>query len=251
MANNVKVLLVDDNPMVLGMLQQTLSSMAEIKVANDGPDALLKAVDDPPDLLVSDYRMPGMDGRQLMEKLKSRPSTAGVAVILLATKSDITERLSAQDPVDDYLEKPFFLKEATHRIKKVIDKIALEKMAKAASTDGILRGNLSQMNVIDLVQSLEMGRKSCLLTLTNESDRCEMYFNEGQVTHAAYGDLTGDEAVFKVLRWTGGNFQVDFEGKTTQQSTTLNTQGLLMEGLRLLDESRRDASEEEDVLLDT
>ena len=251
MSNNVKVLLVDDNPMVLGMLQQTLSSMAEVKTANDGPDALLKAVDDPPDLLVSDYRMPGMDGRQLMEKLKSRPSTAGVAVILLATKSDITERLSAQDPVDDYLEKPFFLKEATHRIKRVIDKIALEKMAKSASSDGVLRGSLSQMNVIDLVQSLEMGRKSCLLTLTNEQDRCEMYFSEGQVTHATYGSLSGDEAVFKVLRWEGGNFQIDFSAKTTQQSTNLNTQGLLMEGLRLLDESRRDASEEEDVLLDT
>ena len=252
MSSNVKVLLVDDNPMVLGMLQQTLSSMAEVKIANDGPDALLKAVDDPPDLLISDYRMPGMDGRQLMEKLKSRPTTASIAVILLATKSDITERLSAQDSVDDYLEKPFFLKEATHRIKKMIDKIALEKMAKAASTDGILRGSLSQMNVIDLVQSLEMGRKSCLLTLTNDDDKCEMYFREGQVVHAVYGSLLGDQAVFKVLRWTGGNFQLDFEGKTSQESTKLNTQGLLMEGLRLLDESRRDegGDSEEDVLLD-
>ncbi len=251
MSNNVKVLLVDDNPMVLGMLQHALASMAEVKTASDGPDALLKAVDDPPDLLVSDYRMPGMDGRQLMEKLKSRPSTAGIAIILLATKSDITERLSAQDPVDDYLEKPFFLKEATHRIKKVIDKIALEKMAKTVSSDGIVRGNLSQMNVIDLVQSLEMGRKSCLLTLSNDQDRCQMYFKEGQVNHATYGELRGDEAVFKVLRWTGGSFQIDFEGKTSEESTTLNTQGLLMEGLRLLDESRRDAAEEEDVLLDT
>jgi CheY-like chemotaxis protein len=209
-------------------------------------------VDDPPDLLVSDYRMPGMDGRQLMEKLKSRTSTAGIAIILLATKSDITERLSAQDPVDDYLEKPFFLKEATHRIKKVIDKIALEKMAKSVSSDGIVRGNLSQMNVIDLVQSLEMGRKSCLLTLKNDQDRCQMYFREGQVMHATYGELSGNEAVFKVLRWTGGNFQIDFEAKTAEETTTLNTQGLLMEGLRLLDESRRDAAEEEeDVLLDT
>ena len=252
MSSNVKVLLVDDNPMVLGMLQHALSAMAEVKTASDGPDALLKAVDDPPDLLVSDYRMPGMDGRQLMEKLKSRTSTAGIAVILLATKGDITERLSAQDPVDDYLEKPFFLKEATHRIKKVIDKIALEKMAKSVSSDGIVRGNLSQMNVIDLVQSLEMGRKSCLLTLNNDQDRCEMYFREGQVTHARYGDLSGDEAVFKVLRWMGGNFQIDFEAKSSQETTTLNTQGLLMEGLRLLDESRRDAAEEEeDVLLDT
>ncbi len=252
MANtNVKVLLVDDNPMVLGMLQQALSAVAEVKTATDGPDALLKAVDDPPDLLVSDYHMPGMDGRQLIEKLKSRPLTAGVAVILLATKGDITERLSSQEAVDDYLEKPFFLKEATHRIKKVIDKIALEKMSKATSSDGIVRGNLSQMNVIDLVQSLEMGRKSCMLSLTNEDDRCDMYFAEGQVTHASYGSLRGDEAVFKVLRWTGGNFQINFEGKTSEQSTSLNTQGLLMEGLRLLDESRRDAGQEEDVLLDT
>jgi len=253
MSSNVKILLVDDNPMVLGMLRQSLSPLAIVSTATDGADALLKAVDDPPDLLVSDYRMPGMDGRQLVEKLKSRPATAGVSVVLLATKNDISEKLSQQDPADDFVEKPFFLKEATHRIKRVIDKIALEKMARAGSTNGVLRGSLSQMNVIDLVQSLEMGRKSCLLTLTNEKERCEIYFTEGQVVHAAYGSLTGDEAVFKVLRWMGGNFQIDFEGKTTVQTTRLRTQGLLMEGLRLLDESRRDVgqTEEEDVLLDT
>jgi DNA-binding response OmpR family regulator len=257
MANNVKVLLVEDNPMVLGMLRNALTPMAIVTTAIDGADALLKAVDDPPDLLVSDYRMPGMDGRQLVEKLKSRSNTAGIAVILLANRTDITEKLSSHDhAIDDFVEKPFFLKDATQRIKRVIDKIALEKMAKSTASDGVLRGNLTQMNVIDLVQSLEMGRKSCALTLTHEKDKCEMYFSEGQVTHAAYGTLTGDPAVFKVLRWTGGNFQVNFEGKTKQQTTTLNTQGLLMEGLRLLDEAQRDGGgkteeEEEDVLLDS
>lgn len=254
MSNNVKVLLVDDNPMVLGMLRGALTPLSIVNTATDAADALLKAVDDPPDLLVSDYRMPGMDGRQLVEKLKSRSRTAGIAVILLATKADISERLAMHDPIEDFVEKPFFLKEATQRIKRVIDKIALEKMAKTVASDGVLRGSLSQMNVIDLVQSLEMGRKSCALTLTNGGEKCEMYFSEGQVTHAAYGSSTGDAAVFKVLRWTGGSFQINFEGKTTKQTTTLNTQGLLMEGLRLLDESKKDdgeAEEEEDVLLDT
>ena len=254
MASNVKILLVDDNPMVLGMLQQALSAMGEVAVATDAADALLKAVDDLPDVLISDYRMPGMDGRQLLEKLKSRPATAGIAVILMASKADISERLSMQDPIEDYLEKPFFLKDATHKIKRVVDRIALEKLSKAALTDGILRGSLSQMNVIDLVQSLEMGRKSCLLTMTsgNNNDRCEIYFSQGQAKHAVYGPITGDEAVFKVLRWTEGNFQIDFKGKLTQETTKLNTQGLLMEGLRLLDEAQRDADAEgEDVLLDT
>jgi len=255
MQSNVKVLLVDDNPMILGMLRDALDPLARVTTAGDGADALLKAVDDAPDLLISDYRMPGMDGRQLVDKLRSRSSTSKISVILLATKSEISEKLATQDHVaDDFVEKPFFLREATQRIKRVIDKIALEKMSKSTSSDGTVRGNLAQMNVIDLVQSLEMGRKSCLLTLTNDNDKCEMYFSEGQVTHATYGSLSGDQAVFKVLLWTGGNFQINFEGKTKQQTTTLNTQGLLMEGLRLLDESKRDSGqseEEEDVLLDS
>jgi hypothetical protein len=126
------------------------------------------------------------------------------------------------------------------------------------------------------MQSLEMGRKSCQLKLNNEGEKCEVFFVEGQVKHATYGSLVGDQAVFKVLRWTGGNFELNFEGKTDQETTQLNTQGLLMEGLRLLDESQRDggadaatvegsvastppasgtsaggrAEEEEDVLLD-
>jgi CheY-like chemotaxis protein len=256
MQSDVKILLVEDNPMVLAMLRDALTPLAKVTTAADGADALLKAVDDAPDLLVSDFRMPGMDGRQLVDKLKSRAGTKNLSVVLLATKADISEKLTTQDHLaDDFVEKPFFLKEAIQRIKRVIDKILLEKMSTSSSSDGVVRGNLSQMNVIDLVQSLEMGRKSCLLTLTRDGEKCEMYFNEGQVPHAVYGSLQGDQAVFKVLSWTGGNFQINFEGKTTQQSTSLNTQGLLMEGLRQLDESRRDSAgaseEEEDVLLDS
>src|SRR6202047_1581848 len=242
MADNLKLLLVDDNPMVLAMLQQALSSLATVTTATDAADALLKAVDDVPDLLVCDYKMPGMDGRQLVEKLRSRPATANFSSVLMASKADIAERLSPLDAADDYLEKPFFLKDATRRIKRTVDRIALEKMAKTAPSDGVVRGNLSQMNVIDLMQSLEMGRKSCQLKLNYQGDKCEVFFVEGQVKHATYGSLTGDEAVFKVLRWTGGNFQLNFEGKTDKETTQLNTQGLLMEGLRLLDESQREGS---------
>jgi CheY-like chemotaxis protein len=240
MANDVKLLLVDDNPMVLAMLERALTSFALVVSASDTADALLKAVDDPPDLVVCDYRMPGMDGRQLIEKLKSRPATANFSAVIMASRTDIDERLSPQDTADDYLVKPFFLKDATRRIKRTIDRIALEKMAKTAPSDGVVRGNLAQMNVIDLMQSLEMGRKSCQLKLNYQGDKCEVFFAEGQVKHATYGSLTGDEAVFKVLRWTGGNFELNFEGKTDKETTKLNTQGLLMEGLRLLDESQRD-----------
>jgi CheY-like chemotaxis protein len=249
MENNVKLLLVDDNPMVLRMLGHALAPLARVVSAVDSADALLKAVDDPPDLVVCDYRMPGMDGRQLVEKLKSRPATSNFSSVIMASRSDIDERLSPLDVADDYIAKPFFLKEATRRIKRTVDRIALEKMAKTAPSDGVVRGNLAQMNVIDLMQSLEMGRKSCQLKLNHQGDKCEVFFVEGQVKHATYnspaGELVGDPAVFRVLRWTGGNFELNFEGKTDKETTELNTQGLLMEGLRLLDESQRDGAGEE------
>jgi CheY-like chemotaxis protein len=247
MPANIQVLLVDDNPMVLNLLKQGLAPLAKLTTAEDGADALLKAIEAPPDLLISDFALSGMDGKQLVTKLKARPGTSRIAFILLASKSDIAEKLkTVQDQVEDIVEKPFFIKEAVGRIKRVIDKIALEKMAREAPGESVLRGTLAQMNVIDLLQSLDLGHKSCLLTLSNDGDRCEMYFADGQINHAIYGALKGDDAVYKVLGWTAGNFTIDFEGKSAEATCTRSTQGLLMEGLRLLDEASR--GEEENVL---
>jgi len=243
---NVRVLLVEDNPTVRAMLEKALvSPVATITTVSDAADALLRIVDEPFDLIVTDYQMPGMDGRQLLQKVKARPTTARIPVVLLASKSDIAEKLRAlRDLTEEFIEKPFFLRDATRRIKRIVDKIALEKMSQQVpGTDGVLRGTLAQMNVIDLLQSLELGRKSCLLAFTKSRDRCDLYFVEGQIHHASYGELKGDPAVFKVVSWDEGNFQIDFRGQSPEQTTTLSTQALLMEGLRMLDEANRDGDE--------
>jgi CheY-like chemotaxis protein len=229
MPSNVKVLLVDDNPMVLEMLRQSLAHFCKVQPLRDGADALLQAIEEKPDLIITDYAMNGMDGRQLLQKIKARSATATIPVILMASKTDINEKL-----------KPLQDKEASARIKKLVDKIALEKMAREAPADSVVRGSLAQMNVLDLLQSLDMGRKTCALTLTNNGDNCKMFFTEGQINHAVYGKLKGDEAVYKVLTWSEGSFEIDFKGSSGEQTTTQSTQGLLLEGLRLLDESNRD-----------
>ena len=231
--------------MILGMLTQALEKFAELETTTDSAEGLLKIVSSPPDLVITDYQMPGMDGRQLVEKIKERAATARLPIIVMATKTDQNEKLKmVEDKVEDFLEKPFFVKDATARIKRIVDKIALEKMAREASGGDSLRGSLQQMNVIDLLQSLELGRKTCRLTLTNATDHCELFFNEGQINHGSYGNLVGDEAVYKVLTWQDGNFDIDFTASSSEQTITRSTQGLLMEGLRLFDEANRDASED-------
>ena len=244
MASNIRVLLVDDNPMILALLRQAISPFAQVETHSNPADALLRVVEEAPDLLISDYTMQGLNGKQLIDKIRSRVSTAKLPAILIATRSEIAEQLrSMQDQVEDLIEKPFFVKDIARRIKRVIDKISLEKMARETAGGSVVRGNLQQMNTMDLFQSLELGHKTCRLSLTNNKERCDMYFNDGQINHAVYGSLRGDAAVYKVLKWTDGLFEIDFSGSSSEQTTTKSTQGLLMEGLRLLDESSRDAEE--------
>jgi hypothetical protein len=88
-----------------------------------------------------------------------------------------------------------------------------------------------------------MGRKTCSLTITSNGDSCAMFLSDGQIYHAQCGKLKGDEAVYKALGWTAGSFEIDFKGSSKEQSTTQSTQGLMLEGLRLLDESNRDTEE--------
>ena len=74
-AKSVRLLLAEDNPLVRDLIVKGLESFCEIELCKDGADALLKVVDLPPDVILCDYKMPVLDGRQLFEKLRARDTT--------------------------------------------------------------------------------------------------------------------------------------------------------------------------------
>jgi CheY-like chemotaxis protein len=237
-AKTIRVMVVDDNPLVRAILVEGLASVGEIIPAADGADALLKAVDSPPDLILTDYRMPGLDGRQLCEKLRGRPQTRNIPFLFMASKGDIEEKLRPLvDGVEDFIPKPFFIKDLARRVKVVVDRMRLEKMQKQAARPGVIQGRLEELNIADLMQSLEMGQKSCQLTVRHGSEQCDMFFTSGQCKHARLGELSGEEAVYPVVTWTEGEFEIDFTSTTETATITRGTTGLLMEAMRLMDEA--------------
>lgn len=240
----VKVLVVDDNPLILDLLMKNLQPHCNVRAAADGADALLKIVDDPPDLVLCDYKMPGLDGRQLYEKLRARPQTKQLPFIFLASRSDIEEKLRPMvDGVEEFISKPFFVRDLIRSAKKVVDRLALEKLQNRAVRPGVIQGRLEEMSMMDLMQSLEMGQKSCKLSVHRGSDTCEMFFAGGQCKDARLGNVEGEPAVYEAVRWNDGEFEIDFNVAPTRSTISRSTTGLLMEGLRLLDESERDASD--------
>ena len=242
----VKLLLVDDNPMVRSLIAKGLEPICDVLVAEDGADALLKAIDEPPDLILCDYKMPGLNGRQLFEKLRGREATRHIPFLFIASRADIEERLRPLvDGVEDFIAKPFLLKDLVRSAKKVVDRLLLEKLQQRASRPGVIQGRLEEMNMTDLLQSLEMGQKSCRLVVRKGGEQGELYFSGGQCRDAKIGSVVGDDAVYKVILWTEGEFEIDFNAASasTNTTTTRSTTGLLMEAMRLMDEANRDAVE--------
>jgi CheY-like chemotaxis protein len=212
--------------------------------AVDGADALLKVVDNPPDVILCDYKMPGLDGRRLFEKLRAREATRHIPFLFMASRADIEERLRPLvDGVEEFITKPFLIKDLVRITKKVVDRLHLEKLQKRASRPGVIQGRLEEMSMIDLMQSLEMGQKSCRLAVRKGGEQGELYFASGQCRDAKIGKVEGDDAVYKVVLWTEGEFEIDFNAAnaSTRTTTTRNTTGLLMEAMRLMDEANRDA----------
>ena len=183
-----------------------------------------------------------MNGRALFEKLRARNETRNIPFVFLASQKEIDERLRmVVDGVEDYFVKPFFVRDLAQQARRITARLHQQKMEKEGARGGKVAGSLAEMSLIDWMQSLEQGRKTCALVLRKGAELCTLYFAEGQVAHAAYGDLKGDQAVFKVLAWTEGDWELDFAKTSTERTITMSTQGLMMEGLRLLDEANRDA----------
>src|SRR3984893_16170801 len=152
---SVKLLLADDNPLIRDLVLKALEPVCEVVLADDGADALLKVIDEPPDVILCDYKMPGLDGRQLFEKLRGRDKTRHIPFLFMPDRADIGERLRPLvDGVEEFITKPFLIKDLVRVTKKVVDRLHLEKLQKSASRPGVIQSRLGEMNMTDLLQSL-------------------------------------------------------------------------------------------------
>jgi type IV pilus assembly protein PilB len=119
-----KILIVDDNQVVLKILKNILESQNFLTVcANNGIEALKIAVQEKPDLIITDYIMPEMDGMALITKLKSQLTTRFIPVIMLTVKDEVDAEVEVINAgADDYLTKPINPKRLIVRINRLLSR---------------------------------------------------------------------------------------------------------------------------------
>lgn len=235
-----QLLLVDADPRSVRVLEVSLKKAGySVTTASDGSDALSKIEYCGPDLILSDTRLPRVDGYEFVRRVKEKPELANIPIVFLTSQKSIEDKIRGLElGVEDYLTKPIFVRELITRVNLLLARRTQEHLVTTVPTSRRTRlsGTLEDMGVVDLLQTFEVSRKSGIARIVSAHREAIIYFRDGKTVDAELGKLRGEEAVYRALVWTTGSFEVEFCPVEREDVIPTSTQGLLMEGMRRLDE---------------
>jgi YesN/AraC family two-component response regulator len=221
-----KVLIVDDEETLTWSMSKSLSKdreKYEVIVANNGKEALDQLRKNDIDLVISDIRMPDINGLDLLVRVKKEFPKIKFIIMTAYGSSDVQKEANRRGAIV-YIEKPFEIND--------IRKIIIELIGKKKG----FRGKVEAIQLTDVIQMNCLSRLTTALTITRDGERGTIYLNEGEVIHAECGEQKGTEAFYHILSWQEGEFISNIGVTPPIQTIYQNWEHLLVEAMRRNDE---------------
>jgi CheY-like chemotaxis protein len=216
------VLVVDDEPTVRFALGEGLTDRRRgIKVATaaSGVEAVTVLESEPVDLVLTDLRMPDMDGFELLAYL--RRNFAGLPVIVMTALggSETADRL---DGSLECFTKPFNVQVLKAKIRELLAQR--------------VKGRVENITLPSFLQLLELERKTCTLAITSLGRAGGLFFRGGRLVGASTGELSGQPAALEIVTWEDAEIEILDVCPPVEPEIAAGLSYLLMEGMRLQDE---------------
>lgn len=226
--NFKKVLIVDDEETLTWSMAKSLSKdkdKYEVIIANNGREALNYLQTNKIDLVITDIRMPDINGLDLLAKIKKEYPHTKVTIMTAYGSSDVQKEANQRGSLY-YIEKPFEISD--------IRKIIIDLISKKKGFQGRVYG----LQLTDIIQMNCLGRLTTALIITKDGEKGIIYLNEGEVIHAECGEQKGAEAFYNILSWHEGEFVSNIGFASPIQTIYQNWEHLLIEAMRRNDESK-------------
>ena len=237
-----RLLLVDGDPKSLRVLDVSLKKAGfDVTTATSGREAIALLEAAVPDLIISDTDLAEMDGFELCSQIKARPEWNKIPFLFVSGRKSIEDKIRGLElGVEDYLSKPIYIKEIGIRVRTALQRADRERMESRREGRTRFAGDLSDVGVVDLVQTIELNRKSGIIHIVNRDNRRgSIFFRDGKVIDAEVSRLSGANAVYRLFSWSEGQFAVEFKQIRRHDVVDTPMAPLLMEGMRRLDETTR------------
>lgn len=223
------VLVVDDEELFLKTVVDGFRSYAgriELLTAKNGKEALGVLRSRPIDLVVTDLKMPEVDGFELLATMSRTWPDIPVLVMTAFGTPEIEKKLRGQG-LTHYLEKPLAFKVLADRVLGTLQ----------TSASGAVKG----ITLPSFLQIIQLDRKTCVLRIVSQDRAGLLRFERGELIDAATGSLSGDDAAFEIVCWDDTQIEIHPPRQAAQRTVKQNLTEILMEGIRRKDERIRDA----------
>jgi two-component system chemotaxis response regulator CheY len=237
----LRVLLVDDSTLSRKVQKGVLRELAitDVVEAQDGSQALrrLEELGFAVDFVLTDWNMPVMDGVAFIRELRKRPGGRSLPVIVVSSEGEEDKIARAFEAgATSYVTKPFNRELLARKVETVKSVASLSE--NRGGPRPTLSGELSSLAFPELVQFLNFSRKTGELLVYPGRDEAGVSFSEGEIRDAWLGSTTSEAAFFSIARLRSGRF--DFHDGRPPRAPKMKqgTLALLMEAMRLLDESK-------------
>lgn len=230
------VLLVDADPEDSTVLElRLLEAGFDVRTARTYQQALHELKTRDVTVVVSDVDLDAADaGLTLRTSAISEPWGQKVTAWVIHTKK--TDRQIAEIVfdlgVDDLVSKPTPPEVFVTKLRQLVER---KQSVRAQPARGV-SGSLAEMALPDVVQILWHGRKTCTVRLSTKRGPGEIAFADGQIVDARFLSRRGEEAFYQLLTVKDGDFKIDNDAAPSDRTIDVSPEGLLLEGMRRLDE---------------
>ncbi len=268
----MKILIVDDEIAICELLKSYLEEQPGLTVfsATSGSDAIRCVKEQQGvDLLITDVVMEPIDGFSLRESLIEMLPDMQTVFISGYDLSGHGERVGGNKMLSKPVDQEDLIVEVqeaaarAHALVQLRHKLANpeadsepeEDSYEEAAAGNTLTANLShlmqkqgftgrldQFQLVDIIQMCCISRRTGRLRVWKGVEKGVLFLNEGRIVHAACGGELGEEAVYKIISWDFGEFSLDEDIQSPQQSISAGWEHVVMEGVRRRDESGETAS---------
>ncbi len=208
-----------------------ISKGYEVKVVDNGSAALALCRDFLPHVMLAEVELPKIDGHHLFREIKSQTSTQNIPFILLSKHRSVEERVHSMNMgVDDYINMPFDINEMLLRFEIILKEIDRFEATATGVSKGFA-GKLVDMNVLEVIQALHIGKKSGIIKIQHEAKEGLIFLKDGEVIDATLEQLEASNAVFRMIIWAEGSFRVEIRKIEQPRAFNKLTQEIIKEGL--------------------
>ncbi len=231
------ILLIDNRP-------ANIESFGKIKwgeefsveMCSSGKKGIAFLKEHPVHLVFIANLLPDMDINRFMDFKNQIERAEQIPVVVLSDEQDYKERIQHMlEGVDDYFFIPFVPEELETRARILLSEAYnIDNLVKQSAKG--FSGNLSDMILLDLLQTLELGRKTGIINLQKNLKEALVFVQDGLVYDAELDSKFGEKALFSLFSWTDGHFFVEFRPIERERQIQLSPQELTARGKEILEE---------------